>query len=260
MSRESTVLRGAQAADARALVHELQVHQIELEMQNEDLQRAQAAAQEASEEYYDLFDFAPVGYFVWDHDGRILEVNLAGAIMQLQTYAHLKNEKPKKAAKVFDAGMTLLHQVHSEARRLISGVRPPILDAEGIVAAISHLVNEYIGQASSTIDFRSSIKFSRLVPILENAIYRIVQEALANACKHSQSKRIQVELAQLEDNVRIKIQDWGVGFKPGEVEEDRFGLAGIRERARMLGGTINVESAPGQGACLTVELPLVLKE
>jgi PAS domain S-box-containing protein len=65
-------------ADARALLHELQVHQVELEMQNEELQRAQAATQEASENYYELFDFAPVGYFVWDQEQRILEVNLAG--------------------------------------------------------------------------------------------------------------------------------------------------------------------------------------
>ena len=57
------------------------MHQIELEMQNEELQRAQAAAEEASEKYCDLFDFAPVGYFLWDHDGRILEVNLAGAAL-----------------------------------------------------------------------------------------------------------------------------------------------------------------------------------
>ena len=68
-------------ADARALVHELQVHQIELEMQNDELQRAQAAAQEASERYCDLFDLAPVAYFLWDHEGRILEVNLAGAAL-----------------------------------------------------------------------------------------------------------------------------------------------------------------------------------
>ena len=67
--------------DVRAVVHELQVHQIELEMQNEELLRAYAAAQEASEKYYDLFDFAPVGYFLWDHDARILEVNLAGATL-----------------------------------------------------------------------------------------------------------------------------------------------------------------------------------
>ena len=68
-------------ADARALVHELQVHQIELEMQNEELQRARMEAEEASEKYFDLFDFAPTGHFLWDHEGRILEVNLAGAAL-----------------------------------------------------------------------------------------------------------------------------------------------------------------------------------
>ena len=59
----------------------LQVHQIELEMQNEELKRARMEAEEASEKYYDLFDFAPAGHFLWDHDGRILEVNLAGAAL-----------------------------------------------------------------------------------------------------------------------------------------------------------------------------------
>ena len=68
-------------ADSRALIHELEVQQIELEMQNEELQRAQAAAEEASARYGDLFDFAPVAYFLWDHQGRILEVNLAGAAL-----------------------------------------------------------------------------------------------------------------------------------------------------------------------------------
>ena len=66
---------------ARALVHELQVRQIELEMQNEELHRARAEAEEALEKYADLFDFAPVGYFLWDRQGQILEVNLAGAAL-----------------------------------------------------------------------------------------------------------------------------------------------------------------------------------
>ena len=71
----------AAEADVRTLVHEMQVHQIELELQNERLQRAQAVAREASEKYGALFDFVPVGCFVWDHDARILEVNLAGAAL-----------------------------------------------------------------------------------------------------------------------------------------------------------------------------------
>ena len=74
------------------------------------------------------------------HDG--LAQQLAGAIMQFQAFAHLKDKNPKDAAKAFDAGLTMLQQGHFEARRLIAGVRPPILDEAGIVEAISHLVHE----------------------------------------------------------------------------------------------------------------------
>ena len=74
------------------------------------------------------------------HDG--LAQYLAGAIMQFEVYQHLREKQPKDAAKAYDAGMTMLRQGHFEARRLISGVRPPILDESGVLAAIGHLVNE----------------------------------------------------------------------------------------------------------------------
>ena len=111
-----------------------------------------------------------------------------------------------------------------------------------------------------TIEFHSEVAFDRLAPILENAIYRIIQEGLGNACKHSKSERVRVELVQHDDDLRITIQDWGVGFNPGNVEDECFGLEGIRERARLLGGNATVESTPKQGTCLTVEVPLVLRE
>ena len=78
-NKKAVPLEGMAEVDVRALLHELQVHQIELEMQNDELLHAQTAVQEVSDKYQDLFDFAPVGYFLWDRDGRILEVNLAGA-------------------------------------------------------------------------------------------------------------------------------------------------------------------------------------
>ena len=188
------------------------------------------------------------------HDG--LAQQLAGAIMQLQTFEHLKESSPQDAVKAFEAGMTMLHQGHFEARRLISGVRLPILDEEGIVAAVGHLVNEQ-REAGPEITFQSEVAFGRLVPILENAVYRIVQEVLANACKHSRSPRIRVELLQLGDALRVGVQDWGVGFDPAGVGDDRFGLSGIRERVRLLGGSTRIDTAPGQGTRLTVELPLL---
>ena len=110
------------------------------------------------------------------HDGLAQE--LAAAIMQFQTFDHLKDAKPKEAAKAFEAGMTMLQQGHFETRRLISGVRPPILDEEGIVAAVAHLVNEERRKKGPKIEYLSKVEFDRLTPILENAVYRIAHEAL----------------------------------------------------------------------------------
>jgi PAS domain S-box-containing protein len=192
------------------------------------------------------------------HDG--LAQQLAGAIMQLETFAYQKDHKPKDAVKAFEAAITMLRQAHFEARRLISGVRPPILDESGIIAAVAHLVNEHRLQKGPKIELRSSVSFDRLVPIMENAIYRIVQEGLANACRHSQSPKICVELQQHGDSLRIRVQDWGIGFDPDKVKDDRFGLEGIRERARLLGGSATLKSASMQGTCIIVDVPLALLE
>jgi PAS domain S-box-containing protein len=192
------------------------------------------------------------------HDG--LAQQLAGAIMQLDTYSYQKGARPEDAAKAFDAAITMLRQAHFEVRRLISGVRPPILDESGIVAAVAHLVNEHRMKNGPTIEFHSDVSFDRLVPIQENAIYRIVQEGLANSLQHSNSPRIRVQLVQQEEVLRIKVQDWGTGFSPGNVKKDRFGLEGIRQRARLLGGKTTIETVPGQGTRLDVELPLAVRE
>jgi signal transduction histidine kinase len=192
------------------------------------------------------------------HDG--LAQQLAGAIMQFQTFQHLKETKPKDAAKAFDAGVTMLQQGHFEARRLISGVRPPILDEEGVVAAVAHLVNEQRRLKGPKIEYRNNVDFDRLAPILENGIYRIAQEGLANACQHSGSERVRVTLLQREDRIRIEVRDWGVGFDVGSIQENRFGLVGIRQRARLLGGKCSIRSTPGKGARVSVELPVVARD
>jgi PAS domain S-box-containing protein len=192
------------------------------------------------------------------HDG--LAQYLAGAIMQFDAFNNLKEAKPKQAADAYHAAMTMLRQGHFEARRLISGVRPPILDEQGVVAAVDHLVNEERRKKGPRIEYLSRVEFERLAPIMENAVYRIAQEALTNACRHSKSKKIKVELVQRGDQLRIEVQDQGVGFKLEDVEEGQFGLAGIRERARLLGGQTTIESEPGKGTRIAVELPIVLRQ
>ena len=193
------------------------------------------------------------------HDG--LAQQLAGAIMQFQAYGHLKDTQPKEAAKAYDAGLTMLQQGHFETRRLIAGVRPPILDEAGVAEAVSHLIYEVSREKGPKIDFHSRVDFDRLDPTLENSIYRITQEALMNACKHSQSERISVSLLQQrEDRLRIEIRDWGVGFDPKAVPKSHFGLEGIQQRARLLGGKCSIRSTPGKGTRITVELPVVPRD
>ncbi len=192
------------------------------------------------------------------HDG--LAQQLAGAIMQIQTFAHLKDKNPREAAKAHDAGLTMLQQGHYEARRLIAGVRPPILDEAGVAEAISHLVHEEGRARGLKIEYRTKVDFDRLDRTLENAIYRIAQEALTNACQYSRSENISVSLLQREDRLRVEVRDWGVGFDPKAVPKSHFGLEGIRQRARLLGGRCSIQSKAGKGTRIMVELPVVLRD
>ena len=127
------------------------------------------------------------------HDG--LAQYLAAAIMQFQARDTLKENAPDKAKKAYETATELVRQAHSESRRLISEVRPPVIDEDGIETAISHLVHEQRQRGGPKIECYSDVQFGRLPAILENALYRIVQEALANACKHSRSKKVTVSMA-----------------------------------------------------------------
>ena len=189
-----------------------------------------------------------------------LAQQLTGAIMQFEVFNHIKVTKPQQAVDAYHAGMTLLRQAHREARRLIAGVRPPILDEAGVVDAVSHLVNELRREKGPKIEFRNIVEFDRLVPILENAAYRITQEALANACKHSGSEKVNVTLLQQGNHLRIEVRDWGVGFETKTNPKNHYGLEGIRQRAKLLGGKCSIQSKAGKGTRVIVELPVVLRD
>jgi two-component system, NarL family, sensor histidine kinase NreB len=96
--------------------------------------------------------------------------------------------------------------------------------------------------------------------VLENAIYRICQEALANACRHSQSDRVRVSLLERQGGIRIEVRDWGIGFETKATPKNRYGLEGIRQRAKLLGGKCSIRSKPEQGTRIVVELPVVERD
>jgi signal transduction histidine kinase len=95
----------------------------------------------------------------------------------------------------------------------------------------------------------------RLPPQLETSVFRIVQEGISNARKHSRARQLRIELTRSADSVRILVADDGRGFDPTRVPEERFGLEGIRQRSRLLGGEPRITSAPGAGTTIEVTLP-----
>lgn len=185
------------------------------------------------------------------HDG--LTQQLVAAIMQCQ--AVVGNEADDKDVVVSDL-LDVLQSSLSETRRLIAGLRPPILDEFGVVTAIEGLIEETRLRGGPTIEFRNEVDFQRLEPVLENTIYRVIQESLANACRHSESDRVLIALARKNEHIQITVQDWGIGFDPQQVDRSCYGLAGIRERVRLLGGNVTIESEAGTGTLVSIELPI----
>ena len=90
---------------------------------------------------------------------------------------------------------------------------------------------------------------------METALYRVVQEAMTNVARHARATRVDVLAERRGDRVLVMVEDDGVGFEPDRVQRgDHFGLLGMRERAEALGGTLTVESAPGAGTTIVVEV------
>jgi two-component system sensor histidine kinase DegS len=144
-----------------------------------------------------------------------------------------------------------------EARRLMNGLRPLVLDEAGLLDAIDYLVCEAGQQQDFEIRCTREVAFRRLASPLETAVFRIIQEALQNACLHSRCTLVEIRLQQHGDRVRVSVGDDGVGFDPAKVDTGRFGLKGIRQRAELFGGWAAIQSAPGEGTTIIAELPIV---
>lgn len=190
------------------------------------------------------------------HDGMVQDVT--GALMHLETFRRRQLPPAGPDRDELDESIRLMRTTLDEARRLISGLRPPIIDEQGVLAAIEYLLSDRQVPEGIDVVFEHDVRFNRLDMHLENAIFRIVQEALNNVYRHSQAERAQVRLTQTDSWLKLEIRDWGTGFDPLDVRGDRFGLQGIRERARVFGGRATIESRAGEGTRVLVELPVLL--
>jgi signal transduction histidine kinase len=145
----------------------------------------------------------------------------------------------------------------SGLRRLMSELRPAVLDEQGLEAALLNQARAFEAASGVACDIRSGLD-TRLAPELETVLYRVTQESLTNIGKHARASRVTVSLATENGGVRLSIHDDGVGFDPLAARElvgdGHFGLAGMRERVEMVGGRLVVDSVPGEGTTVDVRM------
>jgi signal transduction histidine kinase len=142
-----------------------------------------------------------------------------------------------------------------DVRRLAVELRPKALDDFGLVAALQRLAETFAEQTGIRVHVEAALGDARLAGETETAVYRIVQEALTNVIKHAQAETVSVVLTRKGDRVVAVIEDDGLGFDPADTRDERLGLLGMRERIALVDGQLSVESRPGEGTTIAVEVP-----
>ncbi len=181
------------------------------------------------------------------------------AVLRMRLSSALREEAPGVLEK---AGQAAVEQIDDEIvklRRLITELRPASLDSIGLEAALQALAEQHQHAAAGMeVDCDLDLprdEEARPTPVLETAVYRLVQEALNNASKHSMARRAAITVRATRGAIEIEVRDDGVGFEPPLAREG-FGLVGMRERAALLGGTLDVDSTRGSGTRVRAEIPL----
>src|SRR3954453_13520644 len=180
------------------------------------------------------------------------------AVLRMRLASALREDSPDDLQ---ETGQEAVQQIDDEIvklRRLITELRPASLDTIGLEAALHALAEQHQHTAQIRIDCEFELPREadeRPAPILETAVYRLVQEALNNVTKHSMAQRAELKVRESGNHIEIEVSDDGVGFEPNMVQEG-FGLVGMRERAALLGGTLRIESTKGSGAKVEAQIPL----
>ncbi|HEX4956444.1 MAG TPA: GAF domain-containing protein [Thermoanaerobaculia bacterium] len=141
--------------------------------------------------------------------------------------------------------------------RLAADLRPASLDHLGLEAALRQYSRSTASKFGLELHFKArGLTGERLPAVVETALYRVAQEAMTNVVRHAHATRLDVLVERRGEWVMVMVEDDGVGFEPTQAQRgDHFGLLGLRERAEALGGTLTVESAPGAGTTVVVEVP-----
>lgn len=180
---------------------------------------------------------------------------LSGLTVQLETVKAYWSVEPGAARGMLDKALEATRSGLQETRRALKSLRASPLDDLGLGLALRRLAESAAGRANLSLDLAIPAELPSLSPDVEQAIYRVAQEAVANATYHANARTLQLHLDFNGRDVTLLVRDDGLGFEVGsDNNSDHFGLPGMRERAELVGGRLIIDSRPGQGT--TVRLAI----
>lgn len=185
------------------------------------------------------------------HDGTAQTLTAALLALQRAEAAATSAEAAAANAELRE----LIRETAESVRALAVDLRPRVLDDFGLCAAIERLVETFLERTGISAEVDLEEGTERLPRDAELALFRIVQEALADIAAHANAHAVRVRLERRPHGVLLVVQDDGRGFDPHTSSPDEIGLAGARERLRLLGGRLTVASAVGSGTTLTARVP-----
>ena len=193
------------------------------------------------------------------HDGATQMVTTL--LLQVEGMASALEPDSVVAIEVAPAARDYAARALEEIRRVILDLRPPALDDLGLVPGLRDYAEQRLGEATVRVDFRTEGEAADLDGNLEIAVYRIAQEAINNVASHSGANHASVTLEFKPDALRVVVEDNGVGFVLEEAlkKTSGVGIAGMLERAEILGGHLSVLSTPGVGTRVSLEVPIERK-
>jgi two-component system NarL family sensor kinase len=188
-----------------------------------------------------------------------LAQGLTGIALQLEMADALLEGQDAESERARDAvrqALDLTHANLEEARRSVLDLRAAPLEDRTLAEALAELAEERSAKGHFQVKVEIKGASGPLPVRIETGLYRIAQEALTNVSRHAGAHNVMLQMSTLTNSIRLTIEDDGKGFNPSRVPQGRFGLIGMNERARLLGGTLHAESSPGKGTRISVTVPL----
>jgi signal transduction histidine kinase len=177
--------------------------------------------------------------------------SLSGVAVQLEAVKTLWDTSPEGARAMLEGSLAATRSGLTETRRALQALRASPLEDLGLGLAIRSLAESAAVRNGLVLDLNIPDRLENLSPDVEQALYRVAQEALENIGKHADAHNVKISLIQENSTVELIISDDGRGFEPQSIDLlNQFGLQGIRERTDMLGGDLEVVSRQGGGTTI----------